>query len=545
MRRSASTSSRPRSPCATRFVRAASPRASATLADEERAGRRAAHGPRHVLHAGRHARARLLLRLRRAARHADGPRRTSSPRARSSTSGTSASSPARCASWARSATPARSPARSCAHARAGRSRRRRSSSTSSPPRSPRPRASRGGHPAKRTFQAIRIAVNDELGQLDSALPARVARARASDGRFAGISFHSLEDRRVKRFLVDLARGCTCPPDLPVCVCGGEPRAELLTRRSIVAGTGRGRRQPARRLRAAARRPQAEGHRMTADRATAARRAPHARPCAPRAALAPSRARRPRPRASRPARTPARRPPRPRRAGDPPSARAGLARTLPDSRALDRLIRGRAWIAVIAVALIGIVAMQVHMLKLNAGIGRAVEKADDARAAEHGAAPGGLAPRAPASGSPRRPQQLGLVMPNAGEVRYTDARTRPTPRAPRRRMQARRPGSRRPGEGRGRGRRRHRRDRTGARVGRRRRRAPRPRPPPSIRRRRPRRSRRPRRHQPPRRRQQPQQPRHSSRSAAPRRRPRRRPSSSSSPCSRRRPRPSRSSRRAGR
>jgi 16S rRNA (cytosine1402-N4)-methyltransferase len=77
-------------------------------------------------------------------------------------------------------------------------------------------------------------VNDELGQLDSALPL-AWRVLGIDGRFAGISFHSLEDRRVKRYLADLARGCTCPPDLPVCVCGGEPRAELLTRRSIVAG----------------------------------------------------------------------------------------------------------------------------------------------------------------------------------------------------------------------------------------------------------------------------------------------------------------------
>jgi 16S rRNA (cytosine1402-N4)-methyltransferase len=92
----------------------------------------------------------------------------------------------------------------------------------------------GGHPAKRTFQAIRIAVNDELGQLDAALPL-AWRVLAVGGRYAGISFHSLEDRRVKRFLVDLARGCTCPPDLPVCVCGGEPRAELLTRRSVVPG----------------------------------------------------------------------------------------------------------------------------------------------------------------------------------------------------------------------------------------------------------------------------------------------------------------------
>jgi 16S rRNA (cytosine1402-N4)-methyltransferase len=97
---------------------------------------------------------------------------------------------------------------------------------------PAPARFAGGHPAKRSFQALRIAVNDELGQLDRGLPLAWALLREG-GVLAGIAFHSLEDRRVKRFLVDRARGCICPPDLPVCACGREPQAALITRRSIV------------------------------------------------------------------------------------------------------------------------------------------------------------------------------------------------------------------------------------------------------------------------------------------------------------------------
>ena len=93
----------------------------------------------------------------------------------------------------------------------------------------------GGHPAKRSFQAIRIAVNDELGQVDAALPLAWQILR-TNGRFAGISFHSGEDRRVKRFLAARAEGCTCPPQLPVCVCGRTPEAELIGR-GIAPSTG--------------------------------------------------------------------------------------------------------------------------------------------------------------------------------------------------------------------------------------------------------------------------------------------------------------------
>jgi 16S rRNA (cytosine1402-N4)-methyltransferase len=94
----------------------------------------------------------------------------------------------------------------------------------------------GGHPARRTFQALRVAVNDELAQLDAALPVAWDLLRPG-GRFAAISFHSLEDRRVKRFLVERARGCICPPEIPICVCGHEPEAELLTRRAVAPTPG--------------------------------------------------------------------------------------------------------------------------------------------------------------------------------------------------------------------------------------------------------------------------------------------------------------------
>src|SRR5262249_1015761 len=91
-----------------------------------------------------------------------------------------------------------------------------------------------GHPAKRVFQALRIAVNDELDSLEHGLPAALEMLRPG-GRLAVISFHSLEDRIVKRFLRERERGCTCPPDFPVCVCGHEPELRALQRRPIRPG----------------------------------------------------------------------------------------------------------------------------------------------------------------------------------------------------------------------------------------------------------------------------------------------------------------------
>jgi 16S rRNA (cytosine1402-N4)-methyltransferase len=119
---------------------------------------------------------------------------------------------------------------------------------------PAPRRFGDGHPAKRVFQALRIVVNDELESLEQAMPVALRLLRPG-GRLAVISFHSLEDRIVKRFFATQARGCTCPPDLPVCVCGKKPTLRLVTRRAVrpsPAETAENPRAASARLRAAVR-----------------------------------------------------------------------------------------------------------------------------------------------------------------------------------------------------------------------------------------------------------------------------------------------------
>ena len=90
------------------------------------------------------------------------------------------------------------------------------------------------HPAKRSFQAIRIAVNDELGAVETVMKKAVPLLNPV-GRLAVITFHSLEDRIVKNAMAEAAKGCTCPPSFPVCVCGKKPQVRIVTRKPIVSG----------------------------------------------------------------------------------------------------------------------------------------------------------------------------------------------------------------------------------------------------------------------------------------------------------------------
>ena len=90
------------------------------------------------------------------------------------------------------------------------------------------------HPAKRSFQAIRIAVNDELGSVEKVMEDAIPKLNPG-GRLAVITFHSLEDRIVKNAMANAAKGCTCPPNFPVCVCGKKPKVKIITRKPIVSG----------------------------------------------------------------------------------------------------------------------------------------------------------------------------------------------------------------------------------------------------------------------------------------------------------------------
>ena len=200
-----------------------------------RAGRPRLPRPRHVLDAGRHARARLLLRLRRAAGHADGPRARSSTAARDRQHLGPPPARARAARVRRGAL-RRPDRRRRSSAAAPLEHHASSSSTRSPPRSPRPRASPAATPPS--------APSRRSGSPSTtSSPSSTRRCRwpgtccAPAAAWPRISFHSLEDRRVKRFLADRARGCICPPDLPVCGCGRTPEAELVFRRSVAPTPG--------------------------------------------------------------------------------------------------------------------------------------------------------------------------------------------------------------------------------------------------------------------------------------------------------------------
>ena len=98
------------------------------------------------------------------------------------------------------------------------------------------------HPAKRSFQAIRIAVNDELNSVAKVMEDAIPKLNKG-GRLAVITFHSLEDRIVKNAMANAAKGCTCPPNFPVCVCGKKPQVKLITRKPIVSGEAELERNP--------------------------------------------------------------------------------------------------------------------------------------------------------------------------------------------------------------------------------------------------------------------------------------------------------------
>ena len=285
-----------------------------------------------------------------------------------------------------------------------------------------------GNPAKRTFQAIRIAVNGELdGDRRGASAAWDLLARG--GRLAAISFHSHEDRRVKRFLADRARGCVCPPEFPVCRCGLEPEAKLMTRGGIAPSAGEyadNPRSASAHLRVAGKLDRGGDLLMGAPavtspashgRAAGARKPKPEAPRAPRldaveALRAPPHAA-PRARAPRAAATPAR-----RRSRVTPAAASRCFRSTPSrpAGAVGRyrrlalvvgMTRGRAWIVMLGVLLGGIVALNVWGLSLSASSQRDAVEDRRARAGQQRRAPGSRT-ASPASGSPPRRRREGLA-----------------------------------------------------------------------------------------------------------------------------------------
>ena len=250
---------------------------------------------------------------------------------------------------------------------------------------------------------------------------------------AVISFHSLEDRQVKRFFAELARGCVCPPELPVCVCGHEPEAELVTRRAVrpsedeVADNPRAAVGPAARRDQARRRirpPSRKEWLVTPPPTTAPARAPARRttrkPVRATTAACPGPRGRPRAPAARAVAAPR---PLPRSPFGPLADRAAEAVcTVRDSPLVDRLVRGQGWIALLGVLLIGLVGLNVSLLKLNAQNGRSAEVARDLRI-QNAKLRGSVSRLGSSDRLQEAARNAGLVMPTPQMVNYLTAHPR--------------------------------------------------------------------------------------------------------------------------